>query len=87
MNEELISFPLNFPLVVVCLNKDTVIKEVIDSIKEQCSSFNETESLETSKSSSSKYVSLRITAYVTSQEHLDSLYLSLKKIDGVKFLL
>lgn len=87
MNEELISFPLNFPLVVVCLNDDTVIKKVIDSIKEQCSAFKETESLETSKSSSSKYISLRITAYVTSQEHLDSLYMSIKKIDGVKFLL
>lgn len=87
MDKELISFPLNFPLVVVCLNENTIKKKVIDCIKEKCSSFSETESLETSESSSSKYVSLRLTVFVTSQEHLDSLYLSLKKIDGVKFLL
>ena len=87
MNKELISFPLNFPLVVVCLNENSIKQKVIDTIKEKCESFNETQSLETSKSSSSKYISLRITVFVTSQEHLDSLYLSLKKIDGVKFLL
>ncbi len=87
MDKELISFPLNFPLVVVCLNENAIKNKVIDCIKEKCSSFNETESLETSESSSSKYISLRLNVFVTSQEHLDSLYISLKKIDGVKFLL
>lgn len=84
--EELLEFPLDFPIKVMGLAHVDFTATIVSVVVEHDPSFHEGR-LETRPSSKGNYTSLTCTVRATSREQLDNLYRALSSHEMVKFVL
>ncbi|MCI5851080.1 MAG: DUF493 domain-containing protein [Sutterellaceae bacterium] len=83
---KLLKFPCLLPIKVIGNAREGLLDDIHDCVLSLTPGF-ERESLESRLSSNGNYqaVTVRITA--ESQEHLDNVYIALRRVTGVKFIL
>ncbi|MEZ0232644.1 MAG: YbeD family protein [Methylophilaceae bacterium] len=84
--EELIEFPLDFPIKVMGETHDEFTNIIIEVIREHHPEFG-ADRIEMRASSGGKYISLTCTVYATSRPHLDNIYRALTSHPLVKYVL
>ncbi len=82
--DELMEFPCSFPFKVVCDASDTLADRVVAVVQKHApGDYSPT----TKSSSKGTYHSITIRVKVTSKIHVETLYVELAKVDGVKRVL
>lgn len=81
--DEIMKFPLVFPIKIMGLNRDDYVAEICNVIRKHYPTFDEKlNKVEYSKTK--KYVSLTVTVTANSKPELDACYLDLTKHPFVK---
>ena len=87
MSEETrILFPCDYPIKVLCKNREGIVDDIKDCIVKHDSTINEL-SMTQKISGKGNYVSITIVLYALSEKHVMDTYLDLKNIESVKLVL
>jgi uncharacterized protein len=84
--ETFIEYPCEFPIKVMGETHDDFRKEIIKTIQQYETTFDESK-IETRGSSGGKFTSLTCNCYVESRPQLDNIYRALTSHPMVKFVL
>ncbi len=82
--DELLEFPCGFPFKVLGLTRDTLADDVVAVLQQHCPG----DYVPTTKpSAKGTYLSVTVNCTVESKEQIETLYLALANIEGVKGVL
>ena len=85
-SEQIISFPCDYPIKILCKNRPGLLNEVVNCISKHDLSFKDS-AVREKMSKKKNYVSVSVILRALSESHIKDLYLDLKQIESVKLVL
>ena len=86
VTEELLKFPLSFPIKIMGKREDSFTQTIADLVLQHAPDFDPA-TIEFKKSKEGNYIGLTVTINAVSRAQLDALYMALTKHPSVKYIL